>query len=334
MKSPEPDTTMSEASQIPSTVSDEPRTETLPAADDAMLQDLLVKTSRTFALAIPLLPQPTEREVGIAYLLFRIADTFEDASVPWSRARQTGALERFDELLREPRPETARRRVTEWLAEPLPTEHEGYLELLSRVPEVLGALEGLGGPARRAIVHHTGRTIRGMIGFVERSGRDGLLELRDVPELQRYCYIVAGIVGEMLTELFVLGAPRLRPSAPFLQARAATFGEALQLVNILKDSADDRQEGRRYLPANAERSEIFALARRDLDTAAEYVHEIQAVGGPDGLVKFTGLPVALARASLDRVEEKGPGAKITRPEVYRLNRRLEKAIAKGRPALG
>jgi phytoene/squalene synthetase len=32
-----------------------------------------------FALAIPLLPEPTRNRVGIAYLLFRIADTFEDA---------------------------------------------------------------------------------------------------------------------------------------------------------------------------------------------------------------------------------------------------------------
>lgn len=173
-----------------------------------------------------------------------------------------------------------------------------------------------------------------MIRYVERSGVDGLLELVDVTDLRDYCYVVAGIVGEMLTELFVLGAPRLGPSAPFLRERAATFGEALQLVNILKDVAYDREEGRRFLPAAVGRAEVFALARRDLDAATEYVHEIQRAGSPDGLVKFTGLPVALARASLERVEQKGPGAKITRPEVYRINRRLEQAIAQGRPALG
>ena len=58
------------------------------AERDARLQDLLVKTSRTFALAIPQLPQPTLREVTIAYLLFRIADTFEDAGVLWDRPRR------------------------------------------------------------------------------------------------------------------------------------------------------------------------------------------------------------------------------------------------------
>ena len=42
---------------------------------EALLEDLLVKTSRTFALSIPPLPEPLRSEVTIAYLLFRIADT-------------------------------------------------------------------------------------------------------------------------------------------------------------------------------------------------------------------------------------------------------------------
>ena len=72
------------------------------------LDDLLEKTSRTFALSIPMLPEPTRRHVGIAYLLFRVADTFEDASL-WSRARRLAALDDLAQLLkraaaRRPRP--------------------------------------------------------------------------------------------------------------------------------------------------------------------------------------------------------------------------------------
>ena len=44
----------------------------------AHLDGLLLKSSRTFALSIPLLPDPTRREVTVAYLLFRIADTFTE----------------------------------------------------------------------------------------------------------------------------------------------------------------------------------------------------------------------------------------------------------------
>jgi farnesyl-diphosphate farnesyltransferase len=69
------------------------------------IDDLLRKTSRTFALTIPLLPEPTRKEVGVAYLLFRIIDTFEDAP-RWAPLRRVEALQRFIDLLDAP-PQTA-----------------------------------------------------------------------------------------------------------------------------------------------------------------------------------------------------------------------------------
>src|SRR5207244_1602679 len=69
----------------------------------ANLDDLLESTSRTFALSIPLLPEPARRQVSIAYLLFRIADTFEDAEL-WSPEERRKALADFSELLAEPHP--------------------------------------------------------------------------------------------------------------------------------------------------------------------------------------------------------------------------------------
>jgi len=71
----------------------------------ANLDDLLEKTSRTFALSIPMLPEPTRRHVAIAYLLFRVADTFEDA-VRWPRAERLAALDELDRLLTRPGGET------------------------------------------------------------------------------------------------------------------------------------------------------------------------------------------------------------------------------------
>jgi farnesyl-diphosphate farnesyltransferase len=53
-----------------------------------------------------MLPEPTRRHVGIAYLLFRVADTFEDAS-HWPREMRTKALADFCALLREPSREDA-----------------------------------------------------------------------------------------------------------------------------------------------------------------------------------------------------------------------------------
>jgi farnesyl-diphosphate farnesyltransferase len=297
----------------------------------ADLDDLLTKTSRTFALTIPLLPEPTRREVTVAYLLFRIADTFEDAS-HWPRERRIEALDRFAALMSSDAIDRDCVDPARWGAADA-SAHAGYVELVEEMPAVFDAFAELAQPARRPIARHTARTARGMAEFVARTDDAGRLELADVPDLQAYCYVVAGIVGEMLTELFVLGRRSLEPIAPYLEQRAARFGEALQLVNILKDSADDAREGRSYLPAGVDRADVFGLARRDLAASAEYVHALQRAAAPRGLVEFVALPVLLARATLDRVEESGPGAKVSRPEVAAIVEGMRRELDQGRPVI-
>jgi farnesyl-diphosphate farnesyltransferase len=301
------------------------------ACSPAEIDDLLAKTSRTFALAIPLLPEPTRLQVGIAYLLFRIADTFEDAEL-WPRARKLAALDRFERLLRRPDPEEARRAAERWLADP-PCRHAGYLELLARSPAVLGAFWRQPEAARQLIGDHTRRTVEGMAGFVRRADERGELQLADLEDLEGYCYVVAGIVGELLTELFLLGRRSLAPVRAFLSERSARFGEALQLVNIVKDALADAAHGRRFLPPAADLGEVVALARRDLQEATRYTLSLQRAGAPRGIVAFVALPVRLAQATLDLVEQRGPGAKLSRPDVARIAEALNQALAQGLPAV-
>ena len=193
---------------------------------------------------------------------------------------------------------------------------------------MLAAFENLTPAARALVAEHTRRTIDRMVLFVRRPRP---LQLRDLTDLQGYCYAVAGIVGEMLTELFLLERPELATVAADLRVGAAQFGEALQLANILKDSESDVDEGRRYLPPGVERAEVFELARDDLERAGEYVRLLQGQDAPRGIVAFTALPVLLARRTLDRVEQRGPGSKLTRPEVAEIVGTLDAALASGRP---
>jgi len=292
----------------------------------ASLEDLLEKTSRTFALSIPVLPEPTRREVMIAYLLFRIADTFEDAS-HWTPEDRIAALADFKDLLRKDDRPRAATLARSWVERHV-ASHAGYRELMAETPFVLDAFFALSPGAIAPIREHVGRSADGMASIVART-RDGSLTLHSVRELQDYCYLVAGIVGEMLSELFLLDRSALSGIAAFLRERAATFGEALQLVNILKDSAD---EGRRYLPEEVPKSEVFALARRDLGVAGEYIRALQSVGAPRGIIEFTALPVQLAWAALERVEKHGPGSKVSRPEVFLITQRLKRALDRNEPA--
>ena len=65
------------------------------------LHTLLIKTSRTFALNIPLLPSPLVEAVTLGYLLFRNADTIEDAYL-WPKERRIEELERFISVINQP----------------------------------------------------------------------------------------------------------------------------------------------------------------------------------------------------------------------------------------
>lgn len=291
----------------------------------------LVRTSRTFALSIPRLSEPTRREVTVAYLLLRVADTFEDAAA-WPRGRRVEALEQFAALLAGPAPEPAVELARRWAAE-VPCASAAYRELLADLPGVLAEFFSLAPASVELIRHHLLRSVQGMARYVARTDDSGQLRLDDLEDLRGYCYVVAGIVGELLTELVLRERPALEPVAARLRERSPHFGEALQLVNILKDSADDLLEGRCYLPPAVSRGEALALARRGLAAAAEYVLTLQESGADPGLVAFHALPAELALATLDRVESAGAGAKLGRGEVFAIIERIDRALAAGQPAV-
>ena len=293
----------------------------------ADLDDLLKRTSRTFALAIPLLDEPTRRQVSLAYLLFRIADTFEDAARWPAGLRRTCLLE-LAALLEEGSTRAPGELARHWGS--LPDVHDASCtELIAATPEVLLALDACGLAGAASVKEHVRRTALGMADVVASCDADGNLAMADVAALKGYCYIVAGIVGEMLTQLFVLAEPALHGVSAKLHADAALFGEGLQLVNILKDAGGDAGEGRRFLPPGVPLAQLFALARADLATASRYVRTLHEAGAARGTVAFTSLPVLLAFAALDAVESRGSGAKVPREEVLRIVAKVDQALDAG-----
>ena len=65
----------------------------------------------------------------------------------------------------------------------------------------------------------------------------------DYPTLQRYCHLVAGVVGEVAARIF-------GQTDPATTAYAHTLGQALQLTNIIRDVGEDALRGRIYLPVS------------------------------------------------------------------------------------
>ena len=65
----------------------------------------------------------------------------------------------------------------------------------------------------------------------------------DYPNLQRYCHLVAGVVGEVAAQIFG------QTDAQTTQY-AHKLGQAFQLTNIIRDVGEDALRGRIYLPVN------------------------------------------------------------------------------------
>ena len=65
----------------------------------------------------------------------------------------------------------------------------------------------------------------------------------DYPGLERYCHLVAGVVGEVAARIF-------GQTDPATTAYAHRLGLAFQLTNIIRDVGEDALRGRIYLPVN------------------------------------------------------------------------------------
>jgi 15-cis-phytoene synthase len=63
----------------------------------------------------------------------------------------------------------------------------------------------------------------------------------DFPALERYCHLVAGVVGEVSARIFGQADPRTT-------GYAHQLGLAFQLTNIIRDVGEDARRGRIYLP--------------------------------------------------------------------------------------
>ncbi len=223
--------------------------------DEAFQAASLAEVSRTFALTIPQLPEGLDRAVANAYLLCRIADTIEDdPGIP--HEQKTASLRAFlAELEAGGDGASLARSLEPMLSDAtLDSEHR----LIREMPRVLRITRSLPEGQRRAIIRCVAIMGQGMSLF-SRMGAGSALETLE--DLQRYCYHVAGVVGEMLTDLFCTHSSAVARHRAKLKTLAVSFGQGLQMTNVLKDIWDDFERGTCWLPRR-----LFAESGCDLDS--------------------------------------------------------------------
>lgn len=230
------------------------RTDPSAIVDDKQFQySVLGGVSRTFALTIPQLPPPLRLTVTNAYLLCRIADTIEDdpAVAPADKERFHQWL--IDILKGRRDVDAFSRSLERSLSHQSSAEEK---ELVRHTGRVVNVTRGFDATTREILSHRVAVMCRGMPAFQRQPRRDGLSSLA---ALDQYCYYVAGVVGQMLTDLFCDYSPHIARFRDRLFHLSSSFGQGLQMTNILKDIWEDRDRGACWLPRD-----VFAAHGYDL----------------------------------------------------------------------
>ncbi|MGF1483591.1 MAG: phytoene/squalene synthase family protein [Opitutales bacterium] len=220
--------------------------------DDAAFQAAMLKgVSRTFAITIPELPGALRDAVGNGYLLCRILDTIEDEPA-LNAFEKRALLERFHRVVagQEPAAPFGAALGPGLSTHTIAAEHT----LIAEIERVIAITHALETTQRTALERCVRVMASGMAGFQEAAERneDGVPTLE---AMNRYCYFVAGVVGEMLTDLFCAWDAEAAARGAKLRELAPSFGQGLQMTNILKDVWEDRDRSACWMPR-----EVFGLA--------------------------------------------------------------------------
>lgn len=235
----------------------------IPTTQDYAYQTkILQKVSKTFALTIPQLPTPLRCVIENAYLLCRMADTIEDEP-NLSIAEKKTMLDRFVAVVEKR--ESAQSFSHDLGAVLTPATSNSERELVANAERIFRIIYSFSAPQRAAIERCLGIMASGMMGFQERKRPDGL---DDITQLDQYCYYVAGVVAEMLAELFCDHSKAIAERRERLFSYSVSYGQGLQMTNILKDIWDDRRQGICWLPRQlflAKGVDIVSLASGRVD---------------------------------------------------------------------
>lgn len=266
---------------------------------------ILPQVSRTFALTIPQLPKPLVLVVSNAYLLCRIADTIEDDSLLTSDQKTFFSNYFIEVVSGKENPHSFAEQLAPLLSK---KTSQAERELIQNTPLIIEMTHSFNKNQQTQLARCIKIMSNGMAQFQRTASLNGL---KDVEELNQYCYVVAGVVGEMLAALFCDYSQDIAKHQNELEKLAVSFGQGLQMTNILKDIADDKERGICWLP-----QEVFVdgfeigikktvkITCEHLQQAMNYIYLIPKE--ETGIRKFCLWAVAMAVLTLRKIaKEKG-----------------------------
>ena len=266
------------------------------AHDLAYQKTILRSVSRTFALTIPLLPPAIEKVVGNTYLLCRIVDTIEDAANLSASKKQDLSKLFLDCVLGRL---AAQDFVDACLLALRDYGNLDELDLIAHTPTVLRILHTCAKEDQAAVSRCVSIMSDGMTYFHGKQTRAGL---QDLQEFEKYCYVVAGVVGELLTTVFSNHSTAFSKNFQGKEQLAIAFGQALQMTNILKDSPEDKARGVSWKPADMNQADLLQIAYEKLQDSLQYILLIPKQDS--GIRRFCFLAFGLAVMTLSKIAQR------------------------------
>jgi phytoene/squalene synthetase len=272
------------------------------------LQAHLDRTSRSFAFCIKELNPSFRQIVSLSYLLCRILDTVEDFqySTLEEKNRQFDLFESF--ILTQP----SKEQVDTWIAAFPANLPKAYEELVQDSYRVFSGLHRLD-PAVLNICQVCILKMKQGMKFYSSMWTSSSLRLSNLSEVNRYCYFVAGIVGELLRKLYCQLNSQQDNDVQF-KVNSIHFGFYLQKINFLKDWQEDEAEGRFFIP---DRSILLKSLKENALGAFQFLQSIPVVD--KGFRLFCAWSLYIGLASLKLIEsENNPSAMTKLPRAQTL----------------
>ena len=314
------------------------------------IDSLLKNTSRSFYPTLKYLPRKVRGQIGLLYLLARVADTIADSKHGVTEDLMT-YLKQYNEVAQGNSTELPN--FTK-LAEIQENPHEA--ELLLNVRDVIDGLQVYDVSDQQRMLECLNIIIGGQILDLERFGiaKEGgkISALNDNIEMDDYTYRVAGCVGVFWTKMSLAHLIKMsEEKEDIFFEKGIRFGKALQMINILRDIPEDLRFGRCYIPKqelskhglvpedllspkniNAFRplyDEYLDLTNEHLDEAIEYIKMI-----PETQFRLKAscmLPVLIGQRTVSLLREGNildstDRIKVTRDEIKSYARKLLRAL--------
>lgn len=262
--------------------------------------------------------------MSIGYLLARASDTLADTEKVPAKLRLE-CLDLFMDALKDDR---VREELLELISKRFVKYQTNAKEklLLEKLGDVYAWYDTVREWAWKDIADVIKPIVDGQRWDVEFFGIDKNRQVKSEEDLDRYCYQVAGSVGEFWGNVGQHAYKRFSTfSDDILKIRGVRYGKGLQLINILRDLPEDLEQGRCYLPGiDTEDTESLVKATKKYRNQARKYLE-QGLSYATSLRQkrsrvATALPALIGLKTLELMDEASwedwqAGIKISRKEV-------------------